>query len=105
VIEGYGEAEKRGIERRVDMRKPISAQWNAIYSVLFPGQPKPKSPFVDGKLSETMLELRECMHQDWPGIAETLREELPESVRSHEGAKREFQDMVFEAAISRVIER
>ncbi|MGH7961831.1 MAG: hypothetical protein ACRERD_08395, partial [Candidatus Binatia bacterium] len=67
AIVGYGEAAKRGIERRVDRSQPMSAQWNTIYGVLFPGQPWPKSPFADDKLLDTILELREFIQRDWPG--------------------------------------
>lgn len=51
VMEGYGEAARRDVESRVNMRKPAPAQWAAIYEILFPGQGQPDSPFTVGKLT------------------------------------------------------
>lgn len=51
VMDGYGETARREMARLADTVTTPSAQWRALYNILFPGQLQPTSPFFEGEIT------------------------------------------------------
>ena len=47
---------------------PEADQWFAIWDIIFPGRPRPSSPYIDAKLSEDLCRFREFAEADGPDI-------------------------------------
>ncbi len=46
-------------------------RWFAIWDIIFPGQPRPSSPYIDAELSEDLCRFREFAESDGPDIMTT----------------------------------
>ena len=44
--------QKDRLKARINPKLPIKEQWFSIFSILFPGERRPSSPFLDGELGE-----------------------------------------------------
>ncbi|GAB1317912.1 hypothetical protein MFIFM68171_08122 [Madurella fahalii] len=47
---------------------PEADQWFAIWDIIFPGRPRPSSPYIDAELSEDLCRFREFAEADGPDI-------------------------------------
>lgn len=75
-VEGVTEARSRRLGRKSSSKKSQEEQWFDVFEILFPGQPRPKSPYVDRFLSDELQSFREFLAQEGPAI-------LSEKVREH----------------------
>ncbi|MGH7962029.1 MAG: ankyrin repeat domain-containing protein, partial [Candidatus Binatia bacterium] len=57
------------------------------------------------ELLDIVIAWERFIEQDWPGIRDRLYQQLPESLRNHEGNLREFTNMLLETAKTGVIGR
>ena len=111
VWDGVSEAQKRQLAKRVSCRKTKEENWYLIYDILFPGSPRPDSPYVDNiQLSEELLALREFLLQEAPSrISAFSLSELPEELRASQTQVETFTQAavrdVFDMAIERWISR
>jgi len=74
--EGVTETQKKQLQKRVPPKMSEENQWYTIFEVLFPGQVRPQSPYVDSKLSEELSALEDFVTGHGPTlIIERLRAE------------------------------
>ncbi|KAK6380611.1 hypothetical protein LTS17_004811 [Exophiala oligosperma] len=66
--EAVSEAQKRQLSQRVPRRMSETEQWYTIFEILFPGSPRPKTPFVDGELSEELSSFQDFATSQGPAI-------------------------------------
>lgn len=66
------EAQKRLLSERVSGRKSKEENWFTIFEILFPGAPKPRSPYLDPDFADGLLALREFAVAEVPGIVTQL---------------------------------
>ncbi|KAJ2902700.1 hypothetical protein MKZ38_000210 [Zalerion maritima] len=64
LVEGLTEQQSRLLQRRVDRRLSDEEQWYCMWDIIFPGIPRPLSPYVDHDLSEDLAEFREFTASD-----------------------------------------
>ncbi|KAI8634447.1 hypothetical protein F5Y19DRAFT_461817 [Xylariaceae sp. FL1651] len=65
-MEGISEDQKAQLSRRVSSRMPEAEQWFTIFEILFPGHPRPRSPYIDLTLSEEMHRFRDFFTSQGP---------------------------------------
>lgn len=53
-IEGISKAQQSQLGRRVASQMSEEDQWFTVFDILFPGHPRPRSPYMDWELSEQM---------------------------------------------------
>ncbi|KAF2477218.1 uncharacterized protein BDR25DRAFT_339195 [Lindgomyces ingoldianus] len=104
--DGIDQSQKRQLEQRVSPGKTKEENWYIIYEILFPGKPRPRSPYVDAPLSDDLLALREFAAIEGPNIVSDLtRNELPESLRPNEQEIQSFLESIFQDAVALLLER
>lgn len=100
------EEQRAQIKRRVKTKMTEEEQWYEVYRILFPGDPVPDSPYIDGFLADEVIALQEFMAQQWPPIFNRLiKEKLPDELRNHEEIVREFSHYLFEEAVNHLLHR
>jgi hypothetical protein len=57
--EGVSEAQKEKLRRKVPAKMSEEEQWFTIWGIIFPGLPRPQSPYVDSELSEELSAFRD----------------------------------------------
>jgi hypothetical protein len=63
---------------RVSARKSREQNWYTIFEILFPGTPKPRSPYIDPDFADGLLALREYAAVEMEGIiAQASIEQMP----------------------------
>jgi hypothetical protein len=55
-FDGASPTQLAQLGKRSDQKKPEVAQWFDIFELLFPGQPRPKSAYIDPELSEDLMD-------------------------------------------------
>ncbi|KAI0011568.1 hypothetical protein F4779DRAFT_188773 [Xylariaceae sp. FL0662B] len=65
-IEGVSEGQKAMLSRRVSSKMTEEQQWYTVFDILFPGHPRPRSPYVDRELSEEMYVFRDFLTSQGP---------------------------------------
>jgi len=66
--DGITETQKTLLATRVSTRKSREESWYAIFEVLFPGAPRPRSPYLDPDFADGLLALREFAATEMQGI-------------------------------------
>ena len=66
--EGISEAQKRQLQQRVPPRMTEDEQWYTIFGILFPGLPRPQSPYVDSELSEDLSSFQDFATSQGPAV-------------------------------------
>lgn len=106
VLDGITTAQKKLLERRADKRLSKSEQWYAIFSILFPDQPHPKSPYVESNLSAELLSFQAFMSKDGLQIVEeTARSHIPQELLPRREEVVAFSQTLFQQAIPIILER
>ena len=59
--EGLSRAQVDQISRRADPALSEQDQWFALWDIIFPGQPRPQSAYIDNELSEDLCNFREFL--------------------------------------------
>lgn len=104
--EGISSRQKEQLKRRTNTKLTREDQWYEMYTILFPGHPKPNSPYIEAAISEEMVALQDFMAQEWQSTFDKLFEErLPASLREQEGVVRSFANSVLEEAMNLIFER
>ncbi|KXJ88327.1 hypothetical protein Micbo1qcDRAFT_166995 [Microdochium bolleyi] len=57
VPEGVTDSHRAKFTQRVARTLSLSEQWFTVWDILFPGQPRPESPFVEGPVAEVSAEV------------------------------------------------
>lgn len=60
-MEGVSESQKARLSQRVSSKMTEDLQWFAVFDILFPGHPQPKSPYIDRSASEEMYMFRDYL--------------------------------------------
>ncbi|KAK0620594.1 hypothetical protein B0T14DRAFT_521777 [Immersiella caudata] len=71
-IAGITEEQRDALSRRVNRSLNEAGQWNSIWDILFPGAPRPGSPYVANKMEEAIDRILSC----WQDQRSTLIEEF-----------------------------
>ena len=66
--DGITEAQKTQLAARVSARKSREESWYTIFEILFPGAPRPRSPYLDPDFADGLLALREFAAAEVQGI-------------------------------------
>ena len=66
--DGITEAQKTSLAARVSARKSKEESWYIIFEILFPGAPKPRSPYLDPDFADGLFALREFAATEMQGI-------------------------------------
>ncbi|KAI8711647.1 hypothetical protein NCS52_01428800 [Fusarium sp. LHS14.1] len=91
--------EKKIVSRVGAKTKSASEQWFEIHEILFPGVPRPQSPYLGDRLSEDIEVLRQFMNQR--GSVMIVRELQRENFQWASGQEQERQ---LQTALSRVFD-
>jgi hypothetical protein len=65
---GITRSQKQQLEMPVSSRLTEEEQWFTIWDILFPGQPRPHSPYVDSGLSEQLCSFQDFAFETGPAI-------------------------------------
>ncbi|KAF1962040.1 hypothetical protein CC80DRAFT_202569 [Byssothecium circinans] len=105
--DGISETQKKQLTKRLSQKKTKEENWYAVYDILFPGERRPTSPYVDHiNLSEDMLALREFTLQEAPArIAAFARLQIPENLRNSQELVERFAQAAVHDVFDMVIER
>lgn len=68
------EVQKESLAKRSDPRCTDEEQWFAIWDIVFPGELRPDSPYLDGDLSEDLNSFREFFMTQGPMIIQEMEE-------------------------------
>jgi hypothetical protein len=66
--EGVSEAQKRQLQKKVPAKMSEKEQWFTIWDIIFPGLPRPQSPYVDSELSEELSAFRDFASGQGPAV-------------------------------------
>lgn len=79
------------LHKKSNPKQSTEDQWFAIWEIVFPGQPRPSSPYIDDGLTEDATQLQELIVNRWPSILASIldgAEVSDASVEAH-GLERE----------------
>jgi hypothetical protein len=66
--EGVSEAQRRRLQKKVPAKMSEEEQWFTIWDIIFPGLPRPQSPYVDSELSEEMSAFKDFATGQGPAV-------------------------------------
>jgi hypothetical protein len=66
--EGVSEAQRRQLQKKVPAKMSEQEQWFTIWDIIFPGFPRPQSPYIDSELSEELSAFRDFATGQGPGV-------------------------------------
>jgi hypothetical protein len=66
--EGVSEAQKRQLQKKVPAKMLEEEQWFTIWDIIFPGLPRPQSPYVDSELSEELSAFKDFATGQGPAV-------------------------------------
>ncbi|KAK2617031.1 hypothetical protein QQS21_000125 [Conoideocrella luteorostrata] len=72
AVDGISEKARRRLSVRVDRDLPPDKQWYTIWDILFPGMPKPTTPYLGSVIDEIFGMLRDFWRQEHTRIAVDL---------------------------------
>ncbi|KAI1643011.1 uncharacterized protein F4817DRAFT_320204 [Daldinia loculata] len=105
-LEGITPTQQKQLERRSDKQLSKPEQWYAIYTILFPGQPHPDSPYLESDLSSELLLLQKFIATDGLEIVERkAREHIPPDLMPHEDEVLAYSQALFQQAIPEILQR
>jgi len=81
-IEGVSEAQWRQLEKRVPPKMTEEEQWYTVFEILFPGQQRPQSAYIDHDLSEELCAFEDFSEREGPKI---ISDRLQAAGFVHEG--------------------
>ncbi|KAI0850327.1 hypothetical protein F5Y00DRAFT_268461 [Daldinia vernicosa] len=105
-LEGITTTQQKQLERRSDKQLSKPEQWYAIYTILFPGQPHPDSPYLESDLSSELLLLQKFIATDGLEIVERkAREHIPPDLMPLEDEVLAYSQALFQQAIPEILQR
>ncbi|KAK6953102.1 hypothetical protein Daesc_005402 [Daldinia eschscholtzii] len=103
-LEGVTAVQQKQLERRSDKQLSKSEQWYAIFTILFPGQPHPDSPYLESDLSSELLSLQTFMATDGlPFVERMARERISPDLMPHHDEVVAFTQTLFQQAIPEIL--
>jgi hypothetical protein len=103
--EGITAKQREQLNKRSPSTNSAVENWNAVYKILFPGDPVPASPYIDMSLSGELRAFREHALSTGPSIwDDILRTRLPENLRSSLEELQSFHQSFYSEAITRLFE-
>jgi hypothetical protein len=106
IFDGVTDEQKKLLARRIPSQICEEEQWYSVFDILFPGHPRPSSPYIDGQLSEEMHIFRDFMTSQGPRI---IRENLEPHVNwlnsESETDLDIFQDQILGQCLQRLFEQ
>ncbi|OSS45483.1 hypothetical protein B5807_10132 [Epicoccum nigrum] len=103
--EGITASQREKLNKRLPSTNSAADNWNAVYKILFPGDPLPDSPYIDTCLSRDLVAFREHALLTGPSIwNEILRARLPEHLRSSLEELQSFHRSFHSEAVTRLFE-
>jgi hypothetical protein len=103
--EGISANQREKLNKRSPSTNSAVENWNAVYRILFPGDPIPASPYIDMSLSGELRAFWEHALSTGPSVwNEILRTELPENLRSSLEELQSFHRSFYSEAIARLFE-
>ncbi|KAK4983984.1 hypothetical protein LTR50_006894 [Elasticomyces elasticus] len=105
--EGITASQRQQLGKRSPPASTVMERYNAVYRILFPGDPLPSSPYVDSPFSSTELrDFREHQLSQGPVIwNEILRTRLPEHLLPHLEELRSLHHFFYPEAVARLYDR
>ncbi|KAL3300718.1 Het domain protein [Colletotrichum asianum] len=94
--QGLTRAQIQEIHRRADPRKTEEEKWFAIWSICFPGHPRPTSAYIDNDLSEDLRSFREYFTSQGANIISDFLHDSPSDRRI------ENEHVVLSSALERI---
>ncbi|KAI1474293.1 hypothetical protein F4774DRAFT_415002 [Daldinia eschscholtzii] len=105
-LEGVTAVQQKQLERRSNKQLSKSEQWYAIFTILFPGQPHPDSPYLESDLSSELLSLETFMATDGlTFVVRTVRKHIPSSLMPHHDEVVAFTQTFFQQIIPEILRR
>ena len=104
--DGITADKKERLKKRVNTKLSKSEQWYDMCRILFPDAPLPDSPFLEGALSQELVELQDFMAEEWPPIFDNLVEKrLPPGLRAQQDLIKSFSKGLFEEALTKILNK
>jgi hypothetical protein len=99
--EGLTELELSRLPDRMPLKNTMEENWYLIFSIVFPRQPRPKSPYIEAPLTETINSFREYFASDGHAlILRHIRLEVDEiSTAREEETSAMFQAILEDAVV------
>lgn len=73
--EGIDNTMATALHKKSNPRQSTEEQWFAIWTIVFPGQQRPSSPYIDDELAEDAAQLQELVVNQWPAILASILDE------------------------------
>jgi hypothetical protein len=104
--EGITAGQREQLNKRSPSTNSAVENWNAVYRILFPGDPLPNSPHIDIPLSGELRAFREHILSEGPPVwNEILRTRLPENLRPFLEELQLFHRSFYSETVTRLFER
>lgn len=101
--EGLTIAQRQQLSQRASSKLSEEEQWFVVFEIVFPGHPRPSTPYVDPDMSEDLSSFRDYISTEGPGI---LVEQLQNSEPSlTEGASNSFMESIIRQGIGEILSR
>ncbi|KAI0552900.1 hypothetical protein F4679DRAFT_28524 [Xylaria curta] len=105
-LEGVTSTQQGLLEHKADRKLSRSDQWYAIFSILFPDSPRPRSAYLESDLSAELLDFQNFMATDGLEIVEqTVHEQIPTSLIPQTEEIVTFSQVVFQQAIPEILKK
>ncbi|KAL9083948.1 MAG: hypothetical protein Q9165_008291 [Trypethelium subeluteriae] len=105
-FECVSEEQRKLLEQRVSKSKSTVENWYTIFEILFPGTPRPSTPYVEGVLSEQLSEFQDFTMTEGPQIVNDLiQARIPPPLRPQECEVSAFVQTLFQDGVTALLER
>ncbi|KAL9073305.1 MAG: hypothetical protein Q9157_004782 [Trypethelium eluteriae] len=105
-FECVSEEQRKLLEQRVSKSKSTVENWYTIFEILFPGTPRPSTPYVEGVLSEQLCEFQDFTSIEGPQIVNDLiQARIPPPLRPQEYEVSAFVHTLFQDGVTALLER
>jgi len=72
--EGITKAQKEALGKKAQANQSQEQQWYGIFDILFPGHPRPESPYIDSALLRNAFIYQSFLHSNGPRILSSVLE-------------------------------
>ncbi|KAJ2967713.1 hypothetical protein NUW58_g10386 [Xylaria curta] len=107
-MEGVSERQKAQLGRRVSSKMTEEQQWYTIFDILFPGAPRPISPYVDTELTEELAGFQDFLVDRGPALLTQFLRQRGENTSDLPQEERDlasFQETVLADGLRFICER
>lgn len=106
TFEGVTREQQEMLERRVDKSKTKSDQWYSIYGILFPGEPFPKSPFVDSEVSTHLSAFQQFLADEgMQMVRDMAAQRMPIHLQPLQADVIAFSETLFQHAVPALVQQ